>query len=197
MCRYAPHETSFVHLPSCVYFWTFVQARCSFQRSAAGATTVSCNHTQKMEEQKNERRALVTGGNRGIGLAVVKALSKHPDVGAVVFTSTKAEAGQQVLQTLQEEGYDNVQYQQLDLSDPENINSFLENAPEQIDILVNNAGVVLDFRMSIFEASQDLIQQTLQINTFGALQLSKHFIAQMVERGYGRVVNMVGVISIT
>jgi NAD(P)-dependent dehydrogenase (short-subunit alcohol dehydrogenase family) len=55
---------------------------------------------------------------------------------------------------------------------------------------VNNAGVLLDEGGGAVEISDDLLRETLEVNLFGPLRTSRSFVPAMLERGYGRVVNV-------
>jgi NAD(P)-dependent dehydrogenase (short-subunit alcohol dehydrogenase family) len=56
--------------------------------------------------------------------------------------------------------------------------------------LVNNAGAFLDAGVSVFDAKQSVIEQSLQINTFSALKIMQKLVPSMRAQNYGRVVNM-------
>jgi NAD(P)-dependent dehydrogenase (short-subunit alcohol dehydrogenase family) len=131
------------------------------------------------------RTALVTGANRGIGLEAARQLR-----GAgleVVLTSRNARAGAEAAERL------GVRHEQLDVADPESVRACaarLRAAAVEIDVLVNNAGVLLDEGGSALEISDDLLRETLEVNLLGPLRTSRSFVPAMLERGYGRVVNV-------
>jgi carbonyl reductase 1 len=88
----------------------------------------------------------VTGGNQGIGLWVVKWLSKQFD-GIVYLTARNAETGQKAVEELKKEGDNNVHFHQLDVTDKNSLaifKSYLQSTYGGIDILVNNAGIGVD-----------------------------------------------------
>jgi NAD(P)-dependent dehydrogenase (short-subunit alcohol dehydrogenase family) len=129
--------------------------------------------------------ALVTGGNRGIGLEAVRQLA-----GAgleVVLTSRDESAGAEAAERL------GVRYAQLDVSDEESVvecASRLEADGLAIDVLVNNAGVLLDEGEGALRISDEMLRATLEVNLFGPLRTCRAFVPGMLERGYGRVVNV-------
>jgi NAD(P)-dependent dehydrogenase (short-subunit alcohol dehydrogenase family) len=60
----------------------------------------------------------------------------------------------------------------------------------EIDVLVNNAGVLLDEGGGALRISDELLRETLEVNLFGPLRTCRAFVPGMLERGYGRVVNV-------
>jgi NAD(P)-dependent dehydrogenase (short-subunit alcohol dehydrogenase family) len=129
--------------------------------------------------------ALVTGANRGIGFEAARQLA---DAGLdVVLTSRDPGAGAEAAERL------GARYEQLDVADPESVDRCAErlrSAGVKIDVLVNNAGVLLDAGEGALRIPDELLRATLEVNLFGPLRTSGAFIPGMIERGYGRVVNV-------
>jgi 3-oxoacyl-[acyl-carrier protein] reductase len=112
----------------------------------------------------NGRTALVTGGSRGIGRAIVQAFEAR---GARVIAPTRAE---------------------LDLLRPERIGAYLDALGEPVDILVNNAGV--NPLGTVLEATDEDIAATMQVNLLAPMTLARRLAPGMAERGWGRIVNV-------
>jgi len=110
------------------------------------------------------RTALVTGGSRGIGRAVVKAFEAR---GARVIAPSRSE---------------------LDLLRPGQIEAYLGALRTPIDILVNNAGI--NPLGTALDASDEDIEQAMQVNLLAPMSLARGVAAGMVERGWGRIVNV-------
>jgi len=109
------------------------------------------------------RRALVTGGARGIGLEIVKRLRLE---GIEVVAPTRSE---------------------LDLADPLGVANYLRQAGV-FDILVNNAGEnvpgqILDYAVADW-------RRILEVNLTAPFLLARGVAPAMVERGWGRIVNV-------
>jgi NAD(P)-dependent dehydrogenase (short-subunit alcohol dehydrogenase family) len=133
--------------------------------------------------------AIVTGGNRGIGHEICKELSK---AGCnVVLTSRNEEEGRRAVAKLHQ--YDNVAYRRLDVTDSKDIASLRDwilKTYGRVDILINNAGVYLDEGVSVFDVDENLMQDTIAVNFYGAFHMCRAFVPIMRQNGYGRIVNV-------
>lgn len=129
------------------------------------------------------RTALVTGGARGIGREVAAALR---DRGLrVVLGVRDPDVGGDVADELGAAAY------LLDVADPASIDrcvSALAADGITVDVLVNNAAVLIDDG-PLTVAEEDL-GRTFSTNVFGPWLLLRALVPGMVERGYGRVVNV-------
>jgi NAD(P)-dependent dehydrogenase (short-subunit alcohol dehydrogenase family) len=121
------------------------------------------------------KTALVTGGNRGIGLAICQGLL---DAGFTVIlaarTRSKGVAAAQLLKTAASP----VQVVELDVADDSSIHSAAEQLSEtigQLDVLINNAGIYPDAGVTILSISRDLLARTLDINTLGPIRVAQAF----------------------
>jgi NAD(P)-dependent dehydrogenase (short-subunit alcohol dehydrogenase family) len=136
------------------------------------------------------RIALVTGGNRGIGLEVCRRLGQ---LGMRVLLGARDEAaGEESRDTLRAEGLD-VALVALDVDDPESIDRarhYVNSGYNRLDVLVNNAAVYLDEGVSVFDLDEACFELTLRTNLWGPFRVCRAFIPLMMERRYGRVVNV-------
>jgi NAD(P)-dependent dehydrogenase (short-subunit alcohol dehydrogenase family) len=137
------------------------------------------------------RIALITGGNRGIGLEICRQVAAHGL--SVILTARDAGEGKAAAKALQDGGLD-VEFQRLDVTSCRSIRACVAAVAERrgrIDVLVNNAGVLLDPRGSRFLGSKlDTYRETLETNFFGPLQLAQAVIPLMKANRYGRIVNV-------
>lgn len=95
----------------------------------------------------------VTGGNKGIGYAIVKGLCQKY-LGKVYLTSRDVERGQEAVKKLKDLGL-NPSYHQLDIDSESSVNDFKEYISKKygsIDILINNAAMAFKVCI-ILEAS--------------------------------------------
>jgi len=135
--------------------------------------------------------AVVTGGNRGIGLEVCRQLAK---IGFfVILTSRKKKKGKEAAKSLKKEGFA-VKFKELDITQHESIRDFvkwLNKKIGRVDVLVNNAGVFLDNPSdSVLSVNQKIIKKTLDTNFYGTFHLSQGILNLMIDQGYGRVINV-------
>ena len=135
----------------------------------------------------NGRVALVSGGNRGIGLEVGRQLSER---GITVVIGSRDEArGRAAVEGL--EG--NVVPHQLDVADAGSVDrmaAFLEDEFGRLDILVNNAAISNDEGQRGVDADLDRVKESMEANLFGAWRLCEAAIPLMQRNGYGRIVNV-------
>ena len=137
-----------------------------------------------------ERIALVTGANKGIGLEVCRQLAQLGQL--VSLTSRDPDAGARAVGQLGQRGL-KVDYHPLDVASEEDVGRMREYVLEaygRLDVLVNNAGVFLDREHNPLTIPLDVIQDTLAVNYYGALQMCQAFLPGMIQEGYGRVINV-------
>jgi NAD(P)-dependent dehydrogenase (short-subunit alcohol dehydrogenase family) len=135
--------------------------------------------------QLTDKVAVVTGASKGIGLAVVRALS---DEGALVVAGAR---GTDALQGLQR-----VTAVALDLATPTGPAELIEQAVKshgRVDILVNNVGAVRIRLDGFLGTSDEQFEWAMQMNFFINLRTTRAALAPMLERGGGAIVNVASV----
>lgn len=138
----------------------------------------------------NKKIALVTGGNRGIGLEICRQLARQGI--HVILTSRDETKGLAAHNELVASGSD-VAFHQLDVTDGDSIQrlaQWVSTTYGQLHILVNNAGIYIDRQHSLLSVEMDVMRRTIETNTFGPLLMCQTFIPLMKQVGYGRVVNV-------
>jgi NAD(P)-dependent dehydrogenase (short-subunit alcohol dehydrogenase family) len=137
------------------------------------------------------KTAVVTGGGQGIGAAVVQALAgAGASVLAVGRTLSKVE---RVAAELGGRG-DKVYAASCDVTDPAAITRLAAIARETlgpVDILVNNAGVA--HSAPLLRTTQEEWERMFRVNATGAFLCLQAFLPEMLERHWGRVVNVASV----
>ena len=134
------------------------------------------------------KTALVTGANRGLGLAVAQSLAasglrmilgcrslKNGKVAASAIAATGAQARALL----------------LDVASPASIKAALAELKREgleVDVLVNNAGVYC--KGDGFSVPMEAVRESMEVHFFGPLMLCSALVPGMVKRGYGRVVNV-------
>ncbi|MDP6620012.1 MAG: SDR family NAD(P)-dependent oxidoreductase, partial [Nitrospinota bacterium] len=134
--------------------------------------------------------ALVTGGNKGIGLEICRQLARKGI--EVILTSRDGNRGEKAAQTLQREGLETA-FLQLDVTDPESVGRCAANAEKKfgrLDILINNAGVRFDRDLAIMDLKLDVLRKTVETNIYGPFLVCQAFLPLMKKSGGGRIVNV-------
>jgi NAD(P)-dependent dehydrogenase (short-subunit alcohol dehydrogenase family) len=134
------------------------------------------------------RTALVTGGNRGIGLEVCRQLGRLDY--RVVLAARDPAAADQAARELRAAKLD-VLPEVLDVTDDGAAGRLAERlaqAGERVDVLVNNAGVYPPG--DLLSTPPEVLRSTMDVNFFGAVWAAQAFVPAMLARGYGRVVNV-------
>ena len=137
------------------------------------------------------RVALVTGANKGIGLAVAAQLA---GLGWTVLLGARDESkGREAAETLRTRGGD-VRYQAIDITNAESVGraaADIEGTFGRLDALVNNAGVKLEWHPSPPSAcSMDIIRQTYETNVFGTMNVILAMLPLIRRSKAGRIVNV-------
>ena len=137
--------------------------------------------------------AVVTGGGRGIGRAIARAFARE---GAqIALCSRTAEEAARVAQEIRDEFRVDVMNDVCDVSDAEDVRAFFLatfNAFDRgADILVNNAGVAES--APLVKTADELWRRHLDINLSGTFYCMRAALPAMIERGWGRVINIASI----
>jgi acetoacetyl-CoA reductase len=134
--------------------------------------------------------ALVTGGARGIGLAISTKLADR-GVRVAVGYSHGADTAKQFAAA--HEGATIHQGNIGVAADCERVIGEVLDQHGQLDILVNNAGITID--KTVRKMSVEDWDRVLHVNLSGAFYLSRAVLQHMLDRGYGRIINISSVIG--
>ena len=136
------------------------------------------------------RVAVVTGGNRGIGLEVCRELGRRGLT--VVLTSRDLERGEAAAAKLVTSGLD-VRPRRLDTTDPadaRDLAAWLDRELGGADVLINNAAVLLEEDGDVLRIPESAFRESFETNVIGPLRLCQALVPGMRSRRYGRVVNV-------
>jgi NAD(P)-dependent dehydrogenase (short-subunit alcohol dehydrogenase family) len=136
------------------------------------------------------RIALVTGGNRGIGLEVCRQLAGRGI--RTVLTARSEDKGRHAAQTLAEQGLPE-SFLPLDMTDERSMvrcAEYVRSEFGRLDILINNAAVALDFEIQGLDVDMNVVRTTIETNVFGPLRLTQLIVPMMRAQNYGRIVNV-------
>ena len=135
--------------------------------------------------------ALVTGGNKGIGLEISRNLS---NAGCTVLLGARnVERGQQAVQKLGQAGPGGVHFIEIDVTRQDTITAAAEQIESRyghLDILMNNAGVNLHGDGLPGSAELSAVQKVFDTNFFGALRVAQTMLPLLRKSQAGRIVNV-------
>ena len=131
--------------------------------------------------------AVITGGSRGLGKAIAK---KFLEEGAVVIiTATKEDKLRETAEELSKLG--NIEGMVMNVSQFDDVQKIIGKITEKygvVDILVNNAGITADSQLvNMTEAQFDSV---IAVNLKGVFNCAKAVVGNMIEHGYGRIINI-------
>jgi NAD(P)-dependent dehydrogenase (short-subunit alcohol dehydrogenase family) len=136
------------------------------------------------------KRALVTGGNSGIGAAVVRALA---DAGAKVAINylVHPESTQTIVKEIQSKNGEAISIQS-DVSDPNAVAQMFEQIDKEwgsMDILINSAGID-GSRAFAWEAEISAWQKVIEVNLLGSFYNSREALKRMIPQKSGVILNV-------
>jgi NAD(P)-dependent dehydrogenase (short-subunit alcohol dehydrogenase family) len=136
---------------------------------------------------REEKIALVTGANKGIGFEVARELAEK---GFRVFIGARNEkAGRDAAKKIGERAA----FLKLDVSDRASIRNAakqFEKASDHLDILVNNAGILLDEDKAALTMTPEIFDITMRTNTLGPLLVAAAFQRLLAKSQAPRIVNV-------
>jgi NAD(P)-dependent dehydrogenase (short-subunit alcohol dehydrogenase family) len=125
---------------------------------------------------------LLTGANRGIGLATAHELRK---LGAIVVAGVRDPSKMPRIE--------GVEVLQCDTAGAESCRAYVRQAGKahgRIDGLINNAAILVDDDTPALKLSEDELRRVIEVNLIGPFRLCQLVLPGMIERGYGRIVNI-------
>jgi 2-hydroxycyclohexanecarboxyl-CoA dehydrogenase len=134
------------------------------------------------------RVALVTGAGRGIGRAIALRLAEHGD--AVAIGDIRSDDAEETVTAIEELGGRAVALS-LDVTDSGSVANAVEETLDllgPVEILVNNAG--WDEMHPFLETDEPFWDRVIEVNFKGCLRMTRATLPDMVERKWGRIVNI-------
>ncbi len=141
------------------------------------------------------RVALVTGASRGIGRAIALLLARE---GAAVCVNyrTRADAARETVDQIQHLGGRAIAFE-ADVADQSAVRTLADQTAARlgpVDILVNNAGLL--YSGTLLDYREDEFDQMWRTNVKGVLHASAAVAPAMVERKYGRIINLSSIAAV-
>jgi len=141
----------------------------------------------------NGKVAMVTGGTRGLGKVTAMALAK---AGADVAVCGRSKADlERVPSAIEGLGRASAGFA-LDVTSKESIRNGFDRIMKRfgkVDILVNNAGV--NYRVPVLEFPEEEWDLVINTNLKGYFLVSQIVVPQMLDRGYGKLINMSSILG--
>jgi 3-oxoacyl-[acyl-carrier protein] reductase len=149
--------------------------------------------TSRREPRLRDRVAIVTGGSRGIGRAIVERLVAEGARVAFTYNASPGPA-EEIVAAL---GDERVMAVQCDVAKAEDIQNLVEKVASswgKIHILVNNAGITRD--NLVMRMSQADFEEVLTTNLTSAFLASKAVLRPMMAERWGRIINIASVVAL-
>jgi NAD(P)-dependent dehydrogenase (short-subunit alcohol dehydrogenase family) len=136
----------------------------------------------------DKKVAVITGGTRGIGRGIAEAFASAG--AALVLSGKSPDKGRQALDEI---GIgDRAMFVQTDVRRQEDVNNLIDTAAQRygsVDIMVNNAGGSDGFAL-VHEMSDEAWLNALDFNLNAVFWGSRRALRYMLERGWGRIINI-------
>ena len=140
------------------------------------------------------RNVVVTGGSRGIGLAIVRKLAAS---GYHVIAVARRQSDE-LRNAIREVGEDRLHFRPFDLSEINAIQSFAKGLRDEFGAiygLINNAGSGTEGLLATMHNSE--IEALIRLNVMAPVILTKYIVRHMMADGAGRIVNISSIIAST
>jgi|SRR5580693_2712167 len=134
------------------------------------------------------KRAFITGSSSGIGYAIAKRMAQG-GAAVVVHGRTEEHVVKACARLSREVAGSEICGQVADLTDAAAVGRLIEAVPK-VDILVNNAGSTPS--VPFFEMTDEQWQRYSDTYILGAVRLARHYLAKMIQQGWGRILFSAG-----
>ena len=132
---------------------------------------------------------LITGASRGIGRLSAKFMAEQGC--NLILHSRIKEGTAELANEIRAMGL-NAFSVSAELSDMAQVDAMIKTIDEsgaQVDVILNNAGLQIAYRTEYLTTPMDDYEKSFLINTMAPMKICYHFLPQMIERGFGRIVN--------
>lgn len=145
--------------------------------------------------EMSDRVAIITGGSKGLGLAMAAGLAS---AGAkIMIVNRNADEGKKAAEDLAKTYGTEVISFSADVTNPEQVEAMAQKAMDafgRIDVLINNAGI--NIRGAIDELTYKEFQKVMEVNVNGLWLTSKAVVPHMKKAGWGRIINLASTLGL-
>ncbi len=137
--------------------------------------------------------ALITGGARGLGRDAALLFAQEGALVAVCDISRDGDGIATAIEAQGSAGY----YQRADVSDRAQVDELVAATSERlgpIDVLINNAGITQD--ATLLKMTDEQWNRVIAVNLSGVFHCTRAVVAQMMERGSGKIINTASVVGL-
>jgi 3-oxoacyl-[acyl-carrier protein] reductase len=143
------------------------------------------------------RNVVVTGGSRGLGLAIARKLALSGYCAIAVARRKTDQLAAAIAETSRENA-NTIQFAPFDLGEIDKVQSFIAGLRKSfgpIYGLVNNAGLGTDGALSLMPNSK--IVEVVRLNTLSPIVFTKYVVRVMMADGGGRIINVASIVAFT
>lgn len=137
------------------------------------------------------KSVLITGANKSIGLESARQLLQK---GYYVYVGSRSlENGIQALRKLNDEGFNNVEVIQVDVTDQQSVDAAraeLGKKTDVLDVLINNAGISGSLPQSALDADITKFKDVFDTNLYGVVRVTRAFLDLLRKSAEPRIVNV-------
>jgi len=137
----------------------------------------------------DDRVAIITGASRGIGSAIAKRFATEGAKVVINYNKSEDKASR-LVDEIRKNGCQAIAVR-ADVSKPDEVKQLVKKTVDaygRVDILVNNAGVM--FQNTFLDATEEIWDQTIDINLKGAYLCSKEVAPIMLKQKKGKIINI-------
>jgi NAD(P)-dependent dehydrogenase (short-subunit alcohol dehydrogenase family) len=147
-----------------------------------------------MDLQLEGKRAIISGGSKGIGLAIATALARE---GVDVALAARGESVTEAARALAESSGRRIIGVRADSSDDDSVRAMVEQVVGEfggVDILINTAATpwTSDKNITAIDTTDDLMRGEFEVKVLGYLRTARAVAPHMIEQGWGRIINISG-----
>jgi len=140
---------------------------------------------------------LVTGGSRGIGLAIARRIA-GAGYNVIAVARRESDELREAIRVVMEQGRGGLHFRSFDLGDTDAIPALARNLRDEFGAifgLVNNAGIGTEGLLATMHNSD--IEALVRLNVLSPIILTKHLVRHMMADGAGRIINISSIIAST